>query len=118
MSKQKVVAQLLERLQPLSGWTAEQLQEIAPAATLVRMDAGQLVCREGDTDRFCVWLIKGKDIPDDLKKNHPQFEHYRTRKMDPRKPGSNDDSLIRELFGGKETEIIGGMLSQALTWHK
>ena len=59
MSKQKVVAQLLERLQPLSGWTAEQLQEIAPAATLVRMDAGQLVCREGDTDRFCVWLITG-----------------------------------------------------------
>jgi len=25
----------------------------------VRMDAGQLVCREGDTDRYCVWLIKG-----------------------------------------------------------
>ena len=23
------------------------------------MDAGQLVCREGDSDRFCVWLIKG-----------------------------------------------------------
>jgi hypothetical protein len=23
------------------------------------MEAGHLACREGDTDRFCVWLIKG-----------------------------------------------------------
>ena len=74
--------------------------------------------QEPNLEIWGVWLIKGKEIPEDLTKNHPQFEHYRTRKMDPRKQGNNDDKLIREMFSGKEDEVIGGMKAQALTWHK
>jgi elongation factor 1-gamma len=65
-----------------------------------------------------VWLMRGKDeIPDGLRKEHPQFEYYRTRKMDPRN-NADDDKLIREYFGGAEEEIIEGMKAQTLKWFK
>jgi len=44
-----------------------------------------------------VWLMRGLEIPDGLAKEHPQFEYYRTRKMDPRNNAA-DDKLVREYF--------------------
>jgi len=64
-----------------------------------------------------VWLLRGQEIPDGLKKEHPQFEYYRHRKLDPRN-NKEDDKLVREYFGGKEGEKIAGMHCQTLKWHK
>ena len=56
-----------------------------------------------------VWLMRGKDeIPDGLRKEHPQFEYYKTRKLDPRN-NPEDDKLVREYFGGQEEGIIEGL---------
>jgi len=64
-----------------------------------------------------VWLMRGQELPDGLAKEHPQFEYYKTRKMDPRN-NKDDDKLVREFFGGKEEEIINGLKCQTLRWHK
>jgi len=65
-----------------------------------------------------VWLCRGKDeIPDGLVKEHPQFEYYKNRKLNPRE-NKEDDKLIREFFGGKEEETINGLKAQTLRWHK
>jgi len=65
-----------------------------------------------------VWLCRGpKEIPDGLKKEHPQFEYYKYRQLDPRN-NKDDDKLVREYFGGKEEEIIGGLKAQTLRWVK
>jgi elongation factor 1-gamma len=65
-----------------------------------------------------VWLMRGKDeIPDGLRKQHPQFEYYRTRKLDPRN-NPDDDKLVREYFGGQEEGIIEGLKAQTLKWFK
>lgn len=44
-----------------------------------------------------VWLMRGTELPDGLVKEHPQFEYYRTRKMDPRN-NKEDDALVRAWF--------------------
>jgi elongation factor 1-gamma len=45
-----------------------------------------------------VWLMRGpNEIPDGLAKDHPQFEYYNKRKMDPRN-NADDDKLVREYF--------------------
>lgn len=44
-----------------------------------------------------VWLMRGLELPDGLTKEHPQFEYYFTRKLDP-KNKKEDDQLIREYF--------------------
>jgi CRP-like cAMP-binding protein len=59
MAQPNVLAQLAKRLHPISECSDAKQAEIVAAATLVRMDTGQLVYREGDRDRFCVYLIKG-----------------------------------------------------------
>jgi elongation factor 1-gamma len=65
-----------------------------------------------------VWLCRGpKEIPDGLKKEHPQFEYYKYRQLDPRNK-KEDDTLIREYFGGEVDDIIGGMKAQTLRWVK
>jgi elongation factor 1-gamma len=65
-----------------------------------------------------VWLCRGpKEVPDGLMKEHPQFEYYKTRQLDPRK-NKEDDKLIREYFAGKEEEMIGGMKAQTLKYVK
>jgi len=68
---------------------------------------------------FGVWLVRGKDeIPDGLTKDHPSFEYYRTRKLDP-KNNKADDQLIRNYWGGKEGDIIDGdMVGVTMKWHK
>jgi len=64
------------------------------------------------------WLVRGaKELPDGLTKEHPQFEYYRTRKLDPRNSGE-DDKLVRAYFGGKEGDTIEGLNCRTLRWHK
>ena len=62
---------------------------------------------EPDLDIAGVWLVRGQEIPDGLAKEHAQFEYYKPRKMDPRN-NKEDDTLVREFFGGKVEEMVGG----------
>ena len=65
-----------------------------------------------------VWLMRGKDeIPDGLRKEHPQFEYYKTRKMDPRN-NKDDDLLVRTYFSAKEMDKVEGETAQTLKWFK
>ena len=64
-----------------------------------------------------VWLLRGLELPDGLVKEHPQFEYYHTRKLDPRNK-KEDDTLIREYFGGAEGDKMGGFTCQTLKWFK
>jgi len=64
-----------------------------------------------------VWLMRGQVLPDGLVKEHPQFEYYKSRKMDPRN-NKTDDKLVREFFGGNEEDTINGMHAHTLKWHK
>ena len=65
-----------------------------------------------------VWLMRGPhEIPDGLAKEHPQFEYYHTRKMDPRN-NKEDDKLVREYFSKKEEDTIEGMKCQTIKWFK
>ena len=54
-----------------------------------------------------VWLLRGTEIPDGFKE-HPQFEYYKVRKMDPRKV-DEDLKMIREYFGKQEDDMVMGM---------
>ena len=72
---------------------------------------------EPNLDIKGVWLMRGTELPDGLVKEHPQFEYYKTRKMDPRN-NKDDDKLVREYFGGAEEEIIEGAKCQTLKWFK
>ncbi len=64
-----------------------------------------------------VWLLRGQEIPDGLRKEHPQFEYYNSRKLDPRN-NKDDDKLVREYMGGKEGDKMGGLVCQTFRWHK
>ena len=65
-----------------------------------------------------VWLFRGQEVPDGLRKEHPQFEYYKTRKLDP-KNNSEDDQLIRAYFGGVEgDQVEEGLTLRTLRWHK
>ncbi|MEM7406591.1 MAG: cyclic nucleotide-binding domain-containing protein [Pseudomonadota bacterium] len=59
MSHQDVIAKLVARLEPLKSFTDERRAAVTNSATLVRMEGGQLICREGDRDRYCIYLVKG-----------------------------------------------------------
>ena len=72
---------------------------------------------EPELEIMGVWLMRGLVLPDGLAKEHPQFEYYKSRKMDPRN-NKDDDKLVREFFGGKEEEVINGLKCQTLRWHK
>lgn len=64
-----------------------------------------------------VWLLRGTEMPDGFAKEHPQFEYYKTRKMDPRK-NKEDEKMIREYFSVKEEEMCCGMKAQTLKYVK
>ena len=65
-----------------------------------------------------VWLMRGQELPDGLAKEHPQFEYYKTRKLDP-KNNQEDDKLIRDYFGGVEGDKVEeGLTIQTIKWHK
>lgn len=61
--------------------------------------------------------MRGQEVPDGLAKEHPQFEYYVAKKLDPRK-NKADDTLVREFMGGKVGEKMNGMICQTLKWHK
>jgi elongation factor 1-gamma len=64
-----------------------------------------------------VWLMRGLELPDGLVKEHPQFEYYFKRLLDPRnKP--EDDQLVREYFGAQEEDIVEGAKCQTIRWQK
>ena len=56
---------------------------------------------EPDLEIKGVWLMRGLELPDGLAKEHPQFEYYNTRKLDPRN-NKDDDKLVRDYFSGLE----------------
>ena len=43
----------------MSECAPEARAAIVRSATLIRMEAGQMLCHEGQLDRYCVYLIKG-----------------------------------------------------------
>jgi elongation factor 1-gamma len=63
-----------------------------------------------------VWLMRGTEVPDGFK-DHPQFEYYKVRKMDPRKV-AEDLKMVREYFGSVEEEMVMGMKAQTLKYVK
>lgn len=63
------------------------------------------------------WLLRGIELPDGLVKEHPQFEYYNTRKLDPRN-NKDDDKLVREYFGGAVGDKMSGLTCQTLVWQK
>ena len=72
---------------------------------------------EGSLQIMGCWLMRGQELPDGLVKEHPQFEYYKTRKLDP-KNKKEDDQLIRSYFGGVEGDTISGLKCQTMKWHK
>jgi elongation factor 1-gamma len=72
---------------------------------------------EGSLQIMGCWFMRGQELPDGLAKEHPQFEYYKTRKLDPRNV-PEDDKLIRSYFGGKEGDTISGLKCQTMRWVK
>jgi len=68
---------------------------------------------------YGVWLVRGKtEVPDGLTKDHPSFEYYRTRLLDPRN-NKADNKLVRAYWGGKEGDVIDGkMKARTMKWFK
>jgi elongation factor 1-gamma len=64
-----------------------------------------------------VWLCRGTELPDGLAKEHPQFEYYKSRKLDPRN-NKDDDKMVREYFSAKEEEMVCGLKAQTLKYVK
>lgn len=62
---------------------------------------------EPNLDIKGVWLMRGQVLPDGLVKEHPQFEYYRTRKLDPR-GCEEDDKLVRAYFSCAEGDNVEG----------
>merc|ERR1740117_779108 len=73
---------------------------------------------EPSLDIVGLWLCRGPtEIPDGLAKEHPQFEYYKARRLDPRN-NKADDTLVREFFGAVDGDKIEGRPAQTLRWHK
>jgi len=66
-----------------------------------------------------VWLVRGKtEVPDGLSKEHPSFEYYRSRLMDPRN-NKADDKLLRATWGGVEGDVVEDkMKAHTMKWFK
>lgn len=54
-----------------------------------------------------VWLVRGQEIPDGLAKEHPQFEYYNTKKLDPRN-NKDDDKMVRTYFSCNIGDMVDG----------
>jgi elongation factor 1-gamma len=72
---------------------------------------------EGGLQIQGVWLMRGQEIPDGLRKEHPQFEYYFTKKLDPR-GNPEHDKLVRDYFGCKEEDVVEGLKCQVIRWQK
>lgn len=55
-----VSSELLKRLEPLAALTQEQLDHLAAKAAIERVAAGEILFREGETDRKMVYLLRGE----------------------------------------------------------
>ncbi len=62
-----------------------------------------------------VWLWRGTGIPQEAR-DHPQFEYYKTRKLDLNV--KEDEDLIRAFWGAEYTDKINGQTIQTINWHK
>jgi elongation factor 1-gamma len=62
-----------------------------------------------------VWLWRGTGIPQEAI-DHPQFEYYKTRKLDLNV--KEDEDLIRAFWGAEYTDKINGQTIQSINWHK
>ena len=62
-----------------------------------------------------VWLWRGTGIPQEAI-DHPQFEYYKTRKLDLN--NKEDEDLIRAFWGAEYTDKINGQTIQTINWHK
>jgi elongation factor 1-gamma len=62
---------------------------------------------EPNLDIKGLWLMRGQVLPDGLVKEHPQFEYYKTRKLDPR-GNPEDEKLVRDYFSCKEGDVVEG----------
>lgn len=65
---------------------------------------------------FGVWLWRGTDIPQEAH-DHPQFEYYKSRKMDIFN-NAEDDKLIRQFWGAEYGEKIMDKEVLSINWHK
>ncbi len=63
-----------------------------------------------------VWLWRGTGIPQEAN-DHPQFEYYKTRKMDIFN-NEEDEKLIRAFWGAEYTDTICGLPVLSINWHK
>jgi len=72
---------------------------------------------EGGLQIMGLWFMRGTELPDGLVKEHPQFEYYKPRKLDPRN-NKDDDALIRSYMGGAEGDTISGLKCQTIRWVK
>jgi len=63
------------------------------------------------------WLMRGLELPDGLVKEHPQFEYYFSRKLDP-KNKKEDDALIREYFSCVVGDKVEGLEVRTMRWQK
>ena len=62
-----------------------------------------------------VWLWRGTGIPQEAI-DHPQFEYYKTRKLDLN--NKEDEDLVRAFWGAEYTDKINGQTIQTINWHK
>jgi len=72
---------------------------------------------EGGLQIMGLWFMRGTELPDGLVKEHPQFEYYNSRKLDPRN-NKEDDQLIRAYMGGVVDDTISGLKCQYMRWVK
>lgn len=59
-SSSAVSIELLKRLEPLASLTQEQLEYLAAKAAMEHVAAGEVLFREGETDRKMVYLLRGE----------------------------------------------------------
>jgi len=49
--------------------------------------------------------------------DHPQFEYYKNRRMDP-KNNKADEQLLREFWGAQVDKTANGKPVVTIAWHK
>merc|ERR1719389_1516277 len=64
---------------------------------------------------MAVFMWRSTGIPQECN-DHPQFEYYKTRKMDIF-DNAEDDKLIREFWGSSEGTMAAGMECLSCKWH-
>lgn len=71
---------------------------------------------EPKLDIMGVLLFRGKDIPEPLAKDHPQFEYWKSRKLNVN--DENDRKFISEFWIKEEEEMCIGLKMQTKKFYK